>query len=77
MNTSTAEVINQGLSCLSTHLGAQATEQFIAAILRERFDYTRWRETFVDEIKTFDDLDGLLNRTKEKAVFSGNPEITL
>ena len=77
MNTSTAEIIDQGLSCLSLHLGAQATEHFIAAILRERFDYTRWRHTFVDEVKTFDDLDVLLQRTKEKAVFRGKPDVVL
>lgn len=77
MNIGTIEIINQGLSCLSQHLGAQVTEQFIAAIMREHFDYTRWRQNFVNNIKTFDDLDDLLKKTKEKAAYHGNPEIIL
>ena len=77
MNTSTATLIDQGLSCLSTHLGARTTERFIAAILRERFDYTEWRQTFVKDIQTFDDLDKLLENTKKYARFNGNPDIIL
>ncbi|MBR3622021.1 MAG: hypothetical protein IKN43_01560 [Selenomonadaceae bacterium] len=77
MNVGATEIINQGLSCLSYHLGAQKTEQFIAVMLRERFDYTRWRQTLIDEVKTFDDLDNFIDRTKTKAVFNGNPDVIL
>ncbi len=77
MNMSTAEVIDKGLHCLSTHLGAGETELFISTILRERFDYTKWRQNFVDDIKTFDDLDALLEKTKSKAKFNGTPDVII
>jgi len=77
VNIGTAEVIERGMSCLSAHLGAQATELFIATILRERFDYTKWRRNLVDEIKTCDDFDKLSERVKEKSHFSGTPDIVL
>ena len=48
-----------------------------SAILRERFDYTEWRQTFVKDIQTFDDLDKLLENTKKDARFNGNPDIIL
>lgn len=60
MNSNTIEVIDRGLRCLSENLGAKDTEIFISTLLREKFDYTKWRQSFVDRIKTFDDLDALL-----------------
>ena len=77
MNTSTIAVIDRGLRCLSEHLGAEETELFVSALLREKFDYTTWRRPFVDGIKTFDDLDALLKSTQEKARFGGNADIVL
>ena len=77
MNTSTVEVIDRGLHCLSTHLGVWETERFISTILREKFDYTEWRQTFVNDIKGFDDLDKLLKNTRDKAQFTGKPDCTL
>ena len=77
MNMSTAEIMDKGLHYLSTHLGAWKTELFISTILRERFDYTKWRQNFVDNIKTFDDLDALLENTKSKAKFDGAPDVTM
>ena len=59
MNFDTIEVIDRGLRCLSENLGAKDTEIFISTLLREKFDYTKWRQSFVDRIKTFDDLDTL------------------
>ncbi len=75
MNASTVEVIDRGLRCLSDHLGPKETELFISAILRERFDYTQWRQSFVDSVQTFDDLDKFISATKEKARFGGNAEV--
>ena len=75
MNANTVEIIDNGLHCLSTYLGEQETELFISTLLRERFDYTKWRQSFVDSVQTFDHLDALLNNTKDKAKFSGKAEI--
>lgn len=60
MSTNTIEVIDRGLRCLSENLGAKETEIFISTLLREKFDYTKWRQAFVDGIETFEDLDQLL-----------------
>lgn len=58
----TVEIIDRGLKCLSDHLGENDTEIFIATILKERFDYTKWRRKLVDEIQTYDDLQRLVEK---------------
>ena len=37
------EIMDKGMNCLLEHLGTIETEKFIAVIIRERFDYTKWR----------------------------------
>ncbi len=74
MSTNTIEVIDRGLNCLSEHLGEKETELFILTLLKERFDYTAWRQNLVERIKSFDDLDEYLAASREKAVFVGKPE---
>lgn len=77
MKANSIEVIDRGLRCLSEHLGAQETEIFISTLLREKFDYTDWRKHVLDRIKTFDDLDDLLQSTRNQSRFHGNAEIVL
>lgn len=43
--TNTAEVMDRGLSCLLKQLGVVETERFISIIIREKFDYTKWRNS--------------------------------
>ena len=43
----------------------------------EKFDYTKWRQNFVDDLKTFDDLDSLLEKTQSKAKFNGTPDVII
>lgn len=73
----TIDVIDRGLRCLSENLGVIETELFISTLLREQFDYTKWRQRFVDEIKTFDDLDALLTSAKDQPCFGGNADVVL
>lgn len=73
----TVEIIDRGLKCLSDNLGADETEIFISTILRERFDYTKWRHTFIDDINTFEKLDDFVNTSKNIETFKGNVEQTL
>lgn len=61
----TVEVIIRGPRCLSANLGGKETEILISTLLRERFDYTQWRQSFVDGIKAFDDLETLSGRQTE------------
>lgn len=45
-----AEVRSEGLRSLTASLGVVDAERFIALINRERFDYTKWRQSqWVDE----------------------------
>jgi hypothetical protein len=36
-------IINEGMKILIEHLGKVEAERFIALILREPFDYTKWQ----------------------------------
>ncbi len=42
--TNTAEIMDRGLNCLLKQLGVVETERFISVIIREKFDYTKWRK---------------------------------
>ena len=58
MTTNTAELMVRGMRCLMEHLGTFEAEQFVSAILREKFDYTQWQREYFDAIppeKLFDD----------------------
>ena len=39
----TAVIMNKGIHCLLEKLGVFETEIFISHLLREPFDYTKWR----------------------------------
>ena len=77
MSTNSIEVIDRGLRCLSANMGVKETEIFISTLLRERFDYTLWRQSFIDRIATFEDLDALLEQTKERDHSSSKAEVVL
>ena len=77
MSTNSIEVIDRGLRCLSANMGVKETELFISTLLRERFDYTLWRQSFVEGIATFEDLDALLNQVQEQSRFGGTAEVVL
>ena len=42
----TAEIMEKGMTCLLDNLGPVETERFISIIIRERFDYTKWRKDY-------------------------------
>lgn len=50
MTTSTVELMNRGMRCLMDNLGTIEAERFISAVLRERFDYTKWQREYYDAI---------------------------
>ena len=72
MTASSIAVIDRGLRCLSESLGAEETENFISTLLREGFDYTEWRQQFLKNIKTYDDVEKLVEKNRDKARFTGN-----
>ena len=42
----TVELMTRGMECLVKNMGIVEAESFIAAILRERFDYTKWHKEY-------------------------------
>ena len=42
----TADIMEKGMTCLLENLGTVETERFISVIIRERFDYTKWRKEY-------------------------------
>jgi hypothetical protein len=42
-----ALLLDTGMQCLSEKLGPVEAERFIALIIREPFDYTEWRKTYL------------------------------
>ena len=54
--TTTAELMSRGMDCLVKNMGVIEAESFIAAIQRERFDYTKWHQQYFaqdESIETF------------------------
>ena len=49
-NANTAEIMEKGMACLLENLGEIETERFISVIIRERFDYTKWRKTYFGDM---------------------------
>ena len=51
----TIELLSRGMECLVKGLGVVEAEYFIAAVQRERFDYTKWQREHFDgiELHTF------------------------
>ena len=43
------EIRVKGITALSASLGSVEAERFIALILREPFDYTRWQRTLFED----------------------------
>ncbi len=77
MSPSSVDVIEKGMRCLSENMGAMEAELFIATLLRECFDYTKWRSSLVDRVKTFDDLDKFVQSSRGVTKFSGDPKVVL
>ncbi len=70
----TIEILDKGMQCLVDNLGIVEAEQFVSALKREKFDYTKWQQVFFDQIP--------IQQLHEDAVeygrthpFSGNAKI--
>ena len=64
---SNTEIMNRGITCLLEKLGAVETEQFISAIIREKFDYTKWQQQRFDNMSSDEFQQAALTYSK------GNP----
>jgi len=63
----TIELLSRGMECLVESLGIVDAEYFIAAVRRERFDYTKWQRAYFDKI----DLKTFVNNAKTYAQTMG------
>lgn len=43
------ELMDKGMRCLVEKMGTVDAEKFIAAILKEQFDYTQWQRVRFDQ----------------------------
>lgn len=48
MTASTVEILNHGMKCLTEQMGIVEAEHFVSAIIREKFDYTKWQREYFD-----------------------------
>lgn len=71
MNTSTAEIMNKGMKCLTEQLGLVEAEQFISTVIREKFDYTKWQREYFDA-KLPEEISEEASRFEESHPFMGN-----
>lgn len=46
----TFELADAGMTCLTEQFGIVGAEAFIAMVLREKLDYTKWRNTYYDSM---------------------------
>lgn len=71
MATSTAEIMNRGMKCLTEKMGIVEAEQFISLIIREKFDYTKWQREYFDA-KTPEEISFEASRFEELHPFNGD-----
>ena len=55
-NMNQTELLNDGVDWLRQKFGDVGTELFISLIIREKFDYTRWRRQFFED-KTLSEIN--------------------
>lgn len=58
---STIELMSRGMDCLVRNMGIIEAESFIAAIQRERFDYTKWHQQYFAQDET---IESFLQKAK-------------
>ncbi len=71
MATSTVEIMNRGMKCLTDQMGIVEAEQFISTIIREKFDYTKWQREYFDAM-TPEEISSEASYFETNQPFTGN-----
>lgn len=71
MATSTVEIMNRGMKCLTDQMGIVEAEQFISTIIREKFDYTKWQREYFDAM-TPEEISSEASYFEVTQPFNGN-----
>jgi hypothetical protein len=58
-------LLNTGFECLEERLGLVEAERFIALIIAEPFDYTKWRKTLFNNM-TAEELSSQAMKFRER-----------
>ena len=66
--STTVEIMTRGMDILVKHMGVIETETFVAAVQRERFDYTKWHQQYFAEDET---VESFLSKAVEYAKTQG------
>ena len=74
VETSTFELADAGMACLTERFGAVGAEAFIALILREQLDYTKWRRTYYGAMRPGEFHEKALAYA-EKHPYKGNAQV--
>ena len=61
----TAEIMDAGMTCLIEKLGIVEAERFISVLIREKADYTQWRQRYFDNVSSDDFHAAALSYGKE------------
>ena len=70
----TFELADAGMTCLTERFGTVGAEAFIALVLREKLDYTKWRRTYYDAMEPGEFHKKALAYAKEHP-YTGNAQI--
>ena len=68
----TAAIMQKGINCLLEELGALETEIFISNLLREQFDYTKWRKDNLYTDMSLSELNQKAAKYAEEHPFNTN-----
>jgi len=54
--TNSTELLDRGMKCLNDELGILDAERFVALLIHEPFDYTKWRKDNLFAGMSLDDI---------------------
>ena len=70
----TFELADAGMTCLTEKFGIVGAEAFIALVLREQLDYTKWRRAYYGDLQPGEFHEKALAYAKDHP-YSGNAEV--
>ena len=65
---STVELMDIGMKCLVERLGLVEAERFISIIIRERGDYTKWRQRYFEDVSSDEFHEAAIQYGKEHSI---------
>lgn len=74
MMMSNAELMSKGMSCLVDQIGVVEAERFISIIIREKFDYTKWKQEYFER-KTPEEISREATEFERSHPYTGKGEV--